>query len=105
MRSKLPLFIGVILGSAHFALVGIPFIQSSGGGESVAYLIVFLDFPLYIAAEALFQRLLLSSVPFNFFWFVVLGTVIYALLGYLLGRIFAGNLDRTNSETKDPGER
>ena len=89
MRSKLSMTIAAILGVAHIVVVGIPFVQSNGGGESVAYQIFFLDFPLYILAESLFQRLLLNSVLFNFLWFVVLGTTMYALLGYFLGLLLA----------------
>ena len=88
-----------ILGVAHVVLVGIPFVHSNGGGESVAYQIYFLDFPLYALAETLFQRLLLSSVLFNFFWFVVLGTAMYALLGYIIGMLFARGSRKSNVET------
>jgi NosR/NirI family nitrous oxide reductase transcriptional regulator len=41
-----------------------------------------------IVAEVTFQRLLLNSVPFNFVWFVVLGTIMYFLIGYGLGKLF-----------------
>ena len=99
MRNKLPIIIATILGLVHFVLVGVPFIQSNGGGESVAYQIFFLDFPLYILAEALFQPLLLNSVLFNFLWFVVLGTVMYALLGYVLGLVLAYGSRKSNAET------
>jgi hypothetical protein len=95
MRKKVPVIMGALLGIAHFALVGIPFILSKGGGESIAYQIYFLDFPLYIAAEAIFQRLLLSSVLFNFLWFVVLGTALYGLLGFIIGLVFSRGFHRT----------
>ena len=88
-----------IFGIAHFVLVGIPFLQSNGGGESVAYQVFFLDFPLYILAETLFQRLLLNSVLFNFLWFVVLGTAMYALLGYIVGVLFVCGFRKSNAET------
>ena len=88
-----------IFGIAHFVLVGIPFLQSNGGGESVAYQVFFLDFPLYILAETLFQRLLLNSVLFNFLWFVVLGTAMYALLGYIVGVLIVCGFRKSNAET------
>lgn len=84
-RRKVPIIAGVTLGALHFALVGIPFIQSRGGGEALGYLIFFVDFPLYVVTEFAFQRLALNSVAFNFFWFVVLGTAMYFLIGYSIG--------------------
>jgi len=89
MIRKTPIVFGAVLGLIHIALVGIPFVQSNGGGEAIAYQILFLDFPLYIVAEAMFPRLLLSSVPFNFVWFVVLGTIMYVLIGYAAGLVFS----------------
>ena len=85
---KAPLITGTALGAIHFVLVGIPFIQSKGGGEAVAYQILFIEFPLYIVAEVASQRSLLNSVPFNFVWFIVLGTIMYFLIGYGLGKLF-----------------
>ncbi len=95
---KAPLITGTALGAIHFVLVGIPFIQSRGGGEAVAYQILFIDFPLYIVAEIAFQRLLLNSVPFNFVWFVVLGTIMYFLIGYGLGMLFNRATRKNNAE-------
>lgn len=97
MSRKVPIIVGAILGVIHFLLVGIPFIQSKGGGEGLAYQILFMDFPLYIVAEVAFQRMLLNSVPFNFFWFVVLGTIMYFLIGYGLGVLFNRSIRKTNA--------
>lgn len=85
MSRKLPISIGTLLGIIHILLVGIPFIQSGGGGEAIGYLVLFVDFPLYLIGDIIFPRLLLNSVPFNFFWFVVLGTIMYFIIGYALG--------------------
>jgi len=89
MIRKTPVVFGAVLGCVHVALVGIPFVLSNGGGEAIAYQILFLDFPLYLVAEAVFPRLLLSSVPFNFVWFVVLGTIMYVLIGYAAGLLLS----------------
>lgn len=95
MSRKIPLIFATTLATMHFAVVGLPFIQSRGGGEALAYLILFVDFPLYLVTEFAFQRLALNSVPFNFFWFVVLGTIMYFLIGYSIGflirRFFRSN--------------
>jgi hypothetical protein len=99
MSRKVPIIVGLVLGVIHFALVGVPFIQSKGGGEALAYQILFIDFPLYVVAEVAFQRLLLNSVPFNFFWFVVLGTIMYFLIGYGVGVLFNRATRKTNAET------
>lgn len=99
MSRKVAIIIGTTLGAIHFVLVGIPFIQSKGGGEELAYRVLFVDFPLYIAAEVAFQRLLLSSVLFNFFWFVVLGTIMYFFIGYGACRLFQRVFHKTNAET------
>ena len=99
MSRRTPIIVGVTLGLFHFILVGVPFIQSKGGGEGLAYQLLFVDFPLYVVAEVAFQRLLLDSVPFNFFWFVVLGTVMYFLVGYGVCRLFQRAIRKTNAET------
>jgi hypothetical protein len=88
MNRKLPVIVCTMLGIIHIILVGMPFVQSGGGGEAVGYRVLFADFPLYLAAELAFPRLLLNSVPFNFFWFVVLGTIMYCIIGYGLGLLF-----------------
>ena len=68
-------------------IVGIPFILAGGGGEGLIYLAL-IDLPLFIIGEFVFPGLLLNSVMFNFILFVVIGTLMYALLGYLLGLLF-----------------
>ena len=97
MSRKIPFIVGATLGMIHFALVGIPFIQSKGGGEGLAYQILFVDFPLYVVAEVAFQRHLLNSVPFNFYWFVVLGTIMYFLIGYGVCRLFQRAIRKRNA--------
>jgi hypothetical protein len=99
MSRRTPIIVGVTLGLIHFILVGVPFIQSKGGGEGLAYQLFFVDFPLYMVAEVAFQRLLLNSVPFNFFWFVVLGTAMYFLVGYGVCKLFQRAFRKTNAET------
>lgn len=99
MRRKLPIVFSTLLGVIHFILVGIPFIQSGGGGEAIGYLVLFIDFPLYLLGELAFPKLLLSSVQFNFFWFVVMGTVMYSAIGYALGLLFYKRSGSSNSDT------
>lgn len=83
----LPTGLGASLVVIHFVVVGVPFIESKGAGEAIGYLILFADFPLYLLAELVFQRWLLNSVVFNFLWFVVLGTILYFLIGYGIGML------------------
>ena len=97
MRRKVPIIAGATLGIIHFILVGIPFIQSKGGGEALGYQILFVDFPLYAIAEIAFQRLLLNSVPFNFVWFVVLGTIMYFFIGYAIGLLINRRTRKTDN--------
>jgi hypothetical protein len=99
MSHKHPLIVGTTLGLVHIFLVGMPFVQSGGGGEATGYLVLFVDFPLYLMAEIAFPRLLLNSVPFNFFWFVVLGTLMYGSIGYGLGLLSDRVSERKNAET------
>ena len=82
MRLKAPIIAGTAFGLAHCIFVGLPFLASKGGGEALGYRLLYFDLPLYVVAELAFQRLLLSSVLFNFLWFVVLGTGMYILVGY-----------------------
>lgn len=98
MRRKLPIVFGTALGIIHFTLVGIPFLQSGGGGEAIGYLVLFVDFPLYLLGELVFPKLLLNSVRFNFFWFVIMGTIMYSAIGYALGFLFNQNSGSKNAE-------
>jgi hypothetical protein len=99
MSRKLPIIIGTTLGIVHIALVGIPFVQSGGGGEAIGYQVLFADFPLYLLAELAFPRLLLNSVLFNFLWFVVLDTILYCIIGYAVGLLFNRVSGKQNAET------
>ena len=99
MSRKVAIIVGITLGAIHFVVVGIPFMQSKGGGEAIGYLIVFVDFPLYVIAEFAFQRLLLSSVTFNFVWFVVFGTIMYFLIGYGIGVLIQRASRKVDTET------
>jgi hypothetical protein len=77
----------VLLGSLHFLIVGIPFIHAGGGGEGLLYIIL-VDYPLFRLAYSIARVPLYNSVAFNFWWFPVLGTIMYAAVGYLLGVVF-----------------
>jgi len=99
MKRKLPIVFCTVLGIIHFILVGIPFIQSRGGGEAIGYLVLFVDFPLYLLGELAFPKLLLNNVRFNFFWFVIMGTVMYSAIGYALGLLFNQSSGSKNDET------
>jgi hypothetical protein len=87
MSRKIAIITGVILGTAHFAFVGIPFIQSNGEGVDILFFVV--DFPLYMAAQIMYPRTVPSSVLFNLFWYVGLGTVMYSLMGYAIGLLIS----------------
>ena len=100
MSRKLPITVATTLGIIHIVLVGIPFVQSGGGGEAIGYRVLFVDFPLYLLAEIAFPRLLLNSVSFNFFWFVILGTVMYCVIGYAIGSFFNRGRGRENNESQ-----
>lgn len=99
MSQKVPIIVGATLGVIHFLVVGIPFIQSKGGGEAIGYLVLFVDFPLEVVGELAFPRLLSNSVRFNFFWFVVLGTIMYFLIGYGIGVLISRATRKKNAET------
>lgn len=59
----------------------IPFIQHGGSGEELIGM-VFIDFPLFMAAESLVPSLLYNNVIFNFWLFCIGGTIMYGLLGF-----------------------
>jgi hypothetical protein len=84
VKSKIPISAAVLLSALHFTIVGIPFIQAHGGGEGLLY-IQLVDFPLDRLANALAPKLYYNSVTFNFWLFPVIGSVMYAAFGYLLG--------------------
>jgi hypothetical protein len=79
--------VALVFGVIHFLIVGVPFIMEGGVGEELLY-IVLVDFPLFWLANSLFATRLYNSVAFNFWLFPVLGTVMYAALGYVLGLLF-----------------
>ena len=99
MRRKLPIVLGIALGLIHIVLVGLPFVMLGGGGEAIGYLVLFVDFPLYIVGELAFPKLLLNSVRFNFFWFVIMGTIMYSAIGYAIGSLFNRGSDSKHTET------
>jgi hypothetical protein len=74
------------LGTIHFLIVGLPYVSRGGSGEGLLY-VVFVDFPLFYAAELLAPWSLYNSSSFNFLLFPVMGTVMYAAIGYVLGRL------------------
>jgi hypothetical protein len=76
--------LAVALGIAHVLVVAVPFAIQSG--EALLY-VLFVDFPLFYAAQVLAPGLLYNNPAFNFLLFPVMGTVMYAALGYLLGRL------------------
>jgi tetrahydromethanopterin S-methyltransferase subunit C len=84
LKYKIPIIAAGLLGALHFAIVGIPFIQARGGGEGLMY-ILWVDFPLDWVASTLAPKLYYNSVTFNFWLFPVLGTILYAAVGYLIG--------------------
>lgn len=84
MKSKIPITLALLLGAIHFLIVGIPFILAGGGGEGLLYILL-VDFPLFWLASFLASKLLDNSVAFNFWLFPIIGTVMYAAIGYVLG--------------------
>jgi hypothetical protein len=86
VKSKTPVAMAVLIGIAHFLIVGIPFLQAQGGGEGLMY-IVFVDFPLYWVANVCAPRLMYNSVAFNFWLSPILGTIMYAAFGYSVGSL------------------
>ena len=99
MNRKIPIVVSITLGIIHIVLVGIPFVQSGGGGEAIGYRVLFVDFPLYLVAELAFPNFLLNSVRFNFFWFVMLGTIMYSAIGYAIGLRFNRGSGSKRDET------
>ena len=84
VKFKIPITLALLLGAVHFLIVGIPFIHAGGGGEGLLYILL-IDLPLFWLASLLMPKLLYNSVAFNFWLFPVIGTVMYAAVGYLLG--------------------
>ena len=85
MKYKTPMTMALVFGTVHFLVVGIPFIKAGGGGERLLY-IVLVDYPLFWLANLLAPKPLYTSVAFNFWLFPIMGTIMYAAVGYLLGQ-------------------
>jgi hypothetical protein len=88
MRGTAPAIGAATFGLLHVVLVAWPLISSGGSGESQAFLVTFLDFPLF-AALSLFRggRSLLYNGPRWAYvsFFVVAGTLMYCWVGVLIG--------------------
>ena len=84
MKIKLPSFLAITFGLLHFMVVGIPFLVAGGGGEGLLY-IGLIHLPLFIIGEFAFKALFYNSLVFNFILFIVIGTLMYSFLGYMLG--------------------
>lgn len=82
----MPWSICLVLGAGHSLRVGVPFIIEKGGGEGLLYILI-IDFPLYLLGMWTVTNLMYTSVIFNFFLFVLGGTLMYAFIGYGMGAL------------------
>lgn len=84
---RLSKLLGIALGSLHFLIIGFTLLLTGGVGESQGYIILFFDFPLVW---------LLTLIPAGGFildgsrlayltFFPIVGTLMYALAGMMLG--------------------
>ena len=88
MKVSGSLIFGMVLGTVHFLLVGVPFILARGGGEGLMFIII-VDLPLFMLASLIppISGLMYNSVAFNFVWFCLGGTFMYGLAGYWVARL------------------
>jgi hypothetical protein len=90
MKNKVPLIFAIICAILHLLLVAVVPLVFGYRGEEQLY-IVLLDLPLFRLAEIVAPRLLYNSGIFNFILIYVLGTVMYAFVGFIIGLFFQGN--------------
>jgi hypothetical protein len=82
---NLPKILSISFGTLHFAIVGVPFILLNGNGEGLWYTL-FIDYPLLLIGDFIFPRFMYGSIFGAFIVFVIGGTVMYASIGYFLGK-------------------
>lgn len=77
-----------LFGLVHLVLVTILFVTNPGNGEGLAFALLLIDLPLMILIDVFpgaIQRLLNHSV--SFLYFAILGSLMYAAVGALLGML------------------
>lgn len=76
--------LAITFGTIYFALAGIPFITLKWI-EAWSWYTVILDFPMYLLGKYLFPDIMYSNALATAYGFIVIGTIMYASIGYLLG--------------------
>jgi hypothetical protein len=77
-----------LLGTSFHVLTVVAMLLVTGGqGEGQAFWVALLDFPLILLLEAVPSgaRILYNSVPAYIWIFSVVGTLMYAAVGYCVG--------------------
>src|SRR5262249_26349916 len=84
MTLSRPAIIGACIGGAlHFFTVGMTVISSGANGERQGWLVFFADFPLVL----LFSFFSLLNGPGYLLMVLVGGTLMYAFIGGLIGKL------------------
>ena len=81
MLKRISIILAFVFGIVHFLVVGVPFIYFHGGGEQLAWIVLYADLPLFLLAQKLASNALYNSVAFNFWLFPVMGSLMMLLLG------------------------
>ncbi len=96
--------LGMTLGAAHFLVITCVFLVTGGTGESQGYFILLLDFPLYLLLNLIPGGgfIMFGSKPAYISFFVVVGTLMYAVSGMILGYVIDRLRNVSSSYQADP---
>lgn len=87
MKKSAKIITGMVFASFHILTVVLTLINTGGSGEGQAMLVIIIDYPLVLLLGAVpgGSHILYGSTTAYIFFFSIVGTLMYALVGFLLG--------------------
>lgn len=86
---------GVVFGGAHLVGVLLLLFTRAGSGEGGVFLALVLEWPLVMLTGDYLPPIYADSLLFVYAYLLVVGTVIYAIMGIILGLVFMKVFSRT----------
>ena len=102
MRRLFPLISASAFAVLHVLTIVSTLISTGGHGEGQAFAVSLFDFPLVLLLQALPRGgyILYGSVTAYVWFFSIVGTLMYAAIGYILGIVLRALIGRMKNENR-----
>ena len=102
-RHLLPLICASVFGLFHVLTVVSTLVSTHGAGEGQAFLVALLDFPLFLLLQAVpgGGHILYGSTVAYVWFFSIVGTILYATIGYFIGILLKALMARMTSANEN----